>query len=396
MPRKQHAGRPDQPADHSAGAPQTLGQTLARMPRPKAFPTLASMPRVPRPPAWDATGSDDIRPTARRRAASTARPLTRDDNPAAPDPRAWQTADAWDATSAWADEADADDQDVHNEQWDGAPADGWNGGWEDQTRALAPPAPARDGVALAARSRQRAPARRLLARARSPWSLLRVGLAAVATILALGLGFTQAGEPSQPFMAYQAHAESRAALNVAQAVKPLTSLTRPDQYDSPAQFSLYSPAACSPSAMAEVLTAWGVPHATIGRMIDDLGAHLSPGAGLLDQQGFEAAAAKEGFRADVSWSLTYNQILYLTNQLGLPVIVSFRRDWGYYHYFDGGHFITVTGGDQQGLRMVDSSEYYITYLPRDLFLNLWQWRGDGTAQTIVLVPKDYQYALPAA
>jgi hypothetical protein len=103
-------------------------------------------------------------------------------------------------------------------------------------------------------------------------------------------------------------------------------------------------------------------------MIDDLGPqYLSPAWGLLDQQGFEVVAAKHNLRADISWHLTYNQILYLTNVLGLPVIVNFRRTYGY---------------------------YFIKSLTRDVFDGLWQWRGDGTAMTVVIVPKDYQYTLP--
>ena len=128
--------------------------------------------------------------------------------------------------------------------------------------------------------------------------------------------------------------------------------------------------------------------------IDDLGADLSPYAGLLTQDGFQVVAAKHNLRADISWNLTYNQVLYLANSLGIPVIVNFRRDYGYYHYFAGGHFLVVTGGDQQGVSIVDSSEYFIKYLPHDVFDGLWQWRGDGSAMTVVIVPADFHYTLP--
>ncbi|HEV2237207.1 MAG TPA: C39 family peptidase, partial [Ktedonobacterales bacterium] len=204
----------------------------------------------------------------------------------------------------------------------------------------------------------------ILRRARSPWNLTRLLLAIAAIVATMISTFVAAGEPNQRFQANAAGlAGSSRTQIIAQLVKPLTSLLVPDQYDSPAQFNTYSPAACSPSALAEVLTAWGVPHATIGQMIDDLGPDLSPYAGLLTQDGFQVAAAKHSMRADISWSLSYNQILYLTNSLGIPVIVNFRRDYGYYHYFAGGHFLVVTGGDQQGVSIVDSSEYFIKYLP---------------------------------
>jgi hypothetical protein len=282
----------------------------------------------------------------------------------------WQTAEAWEASG----------------RWGAAPP-----AYEITQRAPVP--------ALAT---YRAPMRRpvvmtqaILRSARSPWSLARMGLAVAAIVATMISTFVAAGEPSQR---YQAFATGIAGSNrtqiIAQLVRPLTSLLRPDQFDSPAQFNTYSPAACSPAALAMVLSAWGVPHATIGQMIDDLGPDLSPYAGLLTQDGFQVVAAKYNMRADISWHVTYNQMLYLTNTLGIPVIVNFRRDYGYYHYFSGGHFLVVTGGDQQGVSIVDSSEYFIKYLPHDVFDGLWQWRGDGTAMTVTIVPADFHYTLP--
>jgi hypothetical protein len=289
-------------------------------------------------------------------------------------------------------------QDDAADDWDAAEAWQASHGWDElehaQTqRALAP--------ALARYQRQVAPMRRvgaathaLAKRARSRWWTMRYLLAVIAAVAALFTTFTAAGQPADAHPGFQASASSKRLEIVAQEVRPLTSLLHPEQYDSTAQFNLYGGAACSPSVLAEVLTAWGVPHATIGQMIDDLGSYLSPYDGLLDQQGFEAAAAKHNMRADISWHLTYDQILYLTNVLGIPVIVNFRRDYGYYHYFAGGHFLVVTGGDENGLTIVDSSEYFIKYLPHDVFDGLWQWRGDGTAMTVVVVPQAYQYTLP--
>jgi hypothetical protein len=285
---------------------------------------------------------------------------------------AWEDGSGWETTDTWSEED----------------------GWGDEAR-LPVPALAAYTQHPAVAHRALVPTRALLRRARSPWSLARVALAVVAIGLTLGTTFRAAGEPSQPFQAFQAALGSDNLQDIAGRVQPLTSLLRPDQYDSTDQFNAYSPAACSPSVLAEVLAAWGVPHATIGQMIDDLGGDLSPYWGLLTQDGFEVVAAKYHMRADISWHVTYNQMLYLTNALSLPVIVNFRRDYGYYHYFAGGHFLVVTGGDQQGVRIVDSSEYFIKYLPQDVFDGLWQWRGDGTAMTVVIVPEDYQYTLPS-
>jgi hypothetical protein len=284
----------------------------------------------------------------------------------------WEMTDTWSDEQGWGDEEGADAGSA-------------------SARALAVHQPAG-----ALGRRPRVDTRAIVRRAGDPWWIARIVLAAVALVLALGTTIPAAGEPSQPYQTFEARVSAKPLRIVTQEVRPLTSLLHPEQYDNRAQFDLYSGAACSPSVLAEVETAWGVPHATIGRMIDDLGSSLSPTDGLLYQEGFVAAAAKEHMRADISWHMTYNQMLYLTNTLGIPVIVNFRRDYGYYHYFAGGHFLVVTGGDQQGVSIVDSSEYFIKYLPRDVFDGLWEWKGDGTAMTVVVVPENYQYTIPAS
>lgn len=386
------------------------GRARPRTPHGPGTPnlTLASMPRVPRPTFNPRGAPESADPSfqsyatiekpavqTRHREASVARPLRTSDSRRQPAayPRGGSQASR-DASygAAWRDQ-----QGHVSGGWD--QADGWSAedGWGDHeapTRQLA------QRPALAAyqqgrrEARPRINTRAIIRKASSPWWLARASLALVATVWALSTTLNAAGEPSQRFETFQAGLSSKPLHVVAQNVKPITSLLHPEQYDSPAQFQAYGPAACSPTALAEVLTAWGVPNATIGHMIDDLGPYLSPNWGLLDQQGFEVAAAKHHMRADISWNVTYNQILYLTNVLGVPVIVNFRRDYGYYHYFAGGHFLVVTGGDQQGVSIVDSSEYFIKYLPHDVFDGLWQWRGDGTAMSVVIVPDDFQYKLP--
>jgi predicted double-glycine peptidase len=359
-PAAPRVGRPEGSAPESYGAPRQREHSAARALTPRTSgkrPVVVSGRKAARPPAqYGAPERYDGAPY--------------DDWDQAAIEEEWQIAEDWEASGRWSNAV--------------VP-------YQSTQRAPVP--------ALAA---YRAPMRRpvvmtqaILRRARSPWSLARMALAVAAIIATMVTTFVAAGEPSQR---YQAFATGLAGNNrtqiIAQLVQPLTSLLRPDQFDSSAQFNTYSPAACSPAALAMVLTAWGVPHATIGQMIDDLGPDLSPYAGLLTQDGFQVAAAKHNMRADISWHLTYNQMLYLTNSLGIPVIVNFRQAYGYYHYFAGGHFVVVTGGDQQGVSIADSSEYFIKYLPHDVFDGLWQWRGDGTAMTVVIVPADFHYTLP--
>ena len=268
--------------------------------------------------------------------------------------------------------------------------DGWDRRepWGGQAKA-----PTRRAVALPPGRRATVSPQASEGHARSRWRMARYVLAVIALVAAVITTIATTGQWGQQ-PSSQIKAESGPVKVIAQQVRPLTSLLVPQQYDSRSQYNLYSGAACSPTVLAEVLTAWGVPNITIGRMIDELGSYLSPTDGLLDQAGFQAVAAKHQMRADISWHMTYDQILYLTNVLGIPVIVNFRSCSGYYFYLCGGHFLAVTGGDENGVHVVDSSEYYMKYLTRSTFDSLWYWRGDGTAMTVVIVPQNYQYTLP--
>lgn len=267
---------------------------------------------------------------------------------------------------------------------------------DDALVPIYPPLPIESAPDLAAFRPARAPRRaRLDTRAlvahaaRSPWTKVRLALALAAMLLAFMHAPGRMGEQAQPLMTAHAQAGLAPGSAITSLVRPETQLLRPDLYDSYAQFQNWGGAACSAAALSEVLTAYGVPHATIGHEIDELGSYISPNGGLLNRHGFAVVAAKHNLRADESTSLTYNQIVYLSAQLGMPVIVNVRISYGYYHFFDGGHFLTVVGGDAQGLQIVDSSEYYIHYLPKDVFYQMF------TGYTAAIVPMDYQYTLPA-
>jgi len=268
--------------------------------------------------------------------------------------------------------------------------------WDDQeawsqSARVREPAPAMIAYQPSIAVRMRVHTRAIAESARKPWNGLRLMLALCAVAFALVTSFTTYREASQPLMdSWNASAGAHDARLITTLVKPETQGTRPDLYDSVAQFNDWWNAACSAAVMSEVLTAWGAPHATIGKLIDVMQPDISLNGGLLRQQGFQRGAAAFNYRADISWHLTYNQMRYLTNTLGLPVIVNVRISYGYYHFFSGGHFLVMTGGDSQGLSIVDSSEYYIKYLPIGTFNSMF------TGMTVVIVPKDFTYTLPPA
>lgn len=174
-------------------------------------------------------------------------------------------------------------------------------------------------------------------------------------------------------------------------VQPMTQMRRVDLYDSQAQFNQWAGAACSAASLAEILTSYGLPHMTIGRMIRELGSDISPNWGLLTYNAFNKVVARYGLRADVYLSnnpLTYRQMLYLTNTLGIPVVVNMRATTGYYHYLSGGHILVMTGGDSKTIRLADSSLYYMKSLPLGTYNQM------ARPRNVVIVPKDYHYTLP--
>jgi hypothetical protein len=220
---------------------------------------------------------------------------------------------------------------------------------------------------------------------------VRFVIALAALTVALATAHAHAGEPSQPLMMrWSAGLGSNSAATIASKVLPETQIVQSGLYDSYQQFLDWKGAACSAAVTSEILTAWGLKGATIGKVIDLMGNAISLNGGLISEDGFQRAATHYGYRADISHSLSYKQIMHITNYLGLPVIVNVRISYGYYHYFDTGHFLVVTGGDDQGVMIVDSSTYYIHYLPLSVFFSMF------TGRTTLIVPSDYRYTLPSA
>jgi len=391
QPSQRQDGRPASADAYQSAQPVGPPRlTLPSVPTPPAPPSLASPPtgqgdtgrrRSPRVGASErqvALGSG-IRPRER----TAARPLSqqRTSLPSPPE----VPVEPEDEYDGYEDEWEADWRAEDENEWE-------------SPRALIPAGPLPRDLTpdLAAykpgeaRRRSHVNTQMLLRRARSPWTLTRLTLAVAAISAALLTAHTAVGEPSQPLMAsFKTASGSQAATALVNLVQPETQGMRPDLYDSTAQFRDWWDAACSAAVMSEVLTAWGVPKASIGRLIDVMQPDISLNGGLLRAEGFQRGAAAFGYRADLNEGYSYKQLLYIANYLGLPVIVNVRISYGYYHFFSGGHFLVLTGGDEQGVRIVDSSEYYIHYLPKDVFYSMF------TLRTTVVVPKNYHYSVPS-
>ncbi len=171
---------------------------------------------------------------------------------------------------------------------------------------------------------------------------------------------------------------------ITQRVKAITQWDPNAGYDSQAQRDAYWNSACSAAVLTELLTAWGVPHITIGRMIDELGPDITPWGGLMTQSAWNRVAQMHNMHATVYMNrqLSYNDIVRMTVTQGIPVVLDIRDSYGrYYPALYGGHFLIVVGGSALGLNVVDSSLYHITFISTDQLDYLWE-RGES----IVILP----------
>lgn len=171
--------------------------------------------------------------------------------------------------------------------------------------------------------------------------------------------------------------------SVAARVQPIIQSDPNAGYDSGDQYRRWWFAAGCAATLTEVLRAWGVSEVTIGRIIYEFGQDLTSWGGLLNQSAWNRVAQYHYFQATMQWDrqLSYEEIVRLTAQQGIPVILGVRDQAGrYYAAFWGGHYLVAVGGDSAGLHVVDSSTYHLAYLTRDEFDYLW------TGETILITP----------
>lgn len=172
-------------------------------------------------------------------------------------------------------------------------------------------------------------------------------------------------------------------------VRPIIQAEINAGYDSRQQHDIWWDSACSAASFTEIMHAWGQKDVTIGQVIDEMSAHnppyITPWGGLMTSDAWPFIAHLHHFNADTQFhQVSYDALVHITLQQGLPVIVGVRDYAGrYYPALSGGHFLVVVGGDQAGLRIIDSSLYRISYLPRSEFTYLWD---AGRNLTVLLTP----------
>jgi hypothetical protein len=175
------------------------------------------------------------------------------------------------------------------------------------------------------------------------------------------------------------------ARGVASRVVPLLQWDPQAGYDSRAQHDRYWDSVCSAAAFTEIARAYGVP-LRLGQVIDQLvgAGFLSASTGLSnDAAAWPWLARQYGMQAVVQWNraLSYDRLVQLAAAQGIPVVVGVRdAQQRFFPAFASGHFLVVVGGNASFLKIVDSSLYRITQLPRAEFDMLW------TGLTVLLTP----------
>jgi predicted double-glycine peptidase len=183
---------------------------------------------------------------------------------------------------------------------------------------------------------------------------------------------------------FHASAQTQASAKIVDRVPTFIQLDPTIGYKSYQQYQDFSGADCGAAATAEIITAWGDKNALIGQIVEDMGDYLSSHGGIVNYQAFPRAASKHNFNISMGQKLSVDQLRRVVNDLGIPVQIGVRESsGGYYRNFWTGHFLVVTGADANGFKIVDSSTYFIHYLPNETFLHLW------TRWAFIYYPKTY-------
>lgn len=139
------------------------------------------------------------------------------------------------------------------------------------------------------------------------------------------------------------------------------------EYESAAQARLWGGSTCSATALTAVLRSRGVA-ASIADVLKAMAGGITVERGLVSRPALVAAAARFGLQAQDN--VTSYDALQQATAAGQPVLVDVTNG-----RFPEGHWLVVTGADQRGVSVVDSSGYHLTSMSRDEFLAAWSKRG---------------------
>jgi hypothetical protein len=140
--------------------------------------------------------------------------------------------------------------------------------------------------------------------------------------------------------------------------------TLTSEYDSLAQARAWGYSTCSAASLTAVLKAAG-QNVRIADVMKEMPGGMTIALGLVSRPSLVNAANKFGAKAtdDV---VGYEALKQATDS-GQPVLLDIRNG-----KFPEGHWIVVTGVDENGVRTADSSRYNMTSISKGELLNSWK------------------------
>jgi len=143
--------------------------------------------------------------------------------------------------------------------------------------------------------------------------------------------------------------------------------TSVNEYESVAQARAWGLSTCSAASLTAVLRAAG-QDVRISDVMEEMPGGMTIKLGLVSRPSLVNAA--NAFGAKATDDVTSYDALKQATENGQPVLVDIRNG-----RFPEGHWIVVTGVDENGIRCADSSRYDLTSIPRGEFLRSWSSRG---------------------
>ena len=149
------------------------------------------------------------------------------------------------------------------------------------------------------------------------------------------------------------------------------------EYESVAQARAWGLSTCSAASLTAVLRAAG-QDVKIADVMKAMPGGMTIKLGLVSRPSLVNAANQFGAKA-TDEAMTYESLKQATDS-GQPVLVDIRNG-----KFPEGHWIVVTGVDENGIRCADSSRYDLTSIPRGELQRSWSGRGirlEGLTPTV--------------
>jgi uncharacterized protein YvpB len=139
------------------------------------------------------------------------------------------------------------------------------------------------------------------------------------------------------------------------------------EYESVAQAKAWGYSTCSAASLTAVLRAAG-QDVKIADVMKAMPGGMTIKLGLVSRPSLVNAANQ--FGAHATDDVQSYEALKAATEKGQPVLVDIRNA-----KFPEGHWIVVTGVDENGVRCADSSRYDLTSIPRGEFQRSWSSRG---------------------